>query len=267
MSIRFASFLGDNAFGFYSQVVAYLGEASGLATEMVMDTAPGMDAMFSQRQIEAAFGCGLPYVWKAAEAAPVVRLMAAPVLPAKRYNDQPVYFSDIIVRHDAPYRSFEDLRGAAFAYNQTVSFSGYVLPLYHLLETGRTGGFFGKTIASGSHAVSMDWVEHGQADAAAIDSVVLEMEFAQRPQRASALRVIERLGPAAMPPVMSATRLSAETHDSLTRALVTMHTHPEGRLILEHGGVRRFAPVTDRDYDDIRQRLRALQEAGVIELR
>jgi phosphonate transport system substrate-binding protein len=265
--IRFASFLGDNAFEFYRQVVAHIGQVSGLPTEILTDVSAGMDALFNEARLEAAFGCGLPYVWKAAATHPTVRLMAAPVLPAARYNDQPIYFSDIIVRSQSPYQQFEDLRGAVFAYNQTVSFSGYVLPLHYLLETKRTGGFFSQTIASGSHATSMDWVEAGQADAAAIDSVVWEMELKQRPQRAANLRVIESLGPAGMPPVTSATRLAEAEHQRLTEALVTMHQHPAGQAILAAGGVRRFAPVTDRNYDDIRRMLRAIDQAGLTELR
>jgi len=264
--IRFASFLGDNAFEFYREAVAYLGEATGLATEMVADTSPGMDAMFGSGQIDAAFGCGLPYVWKAAEPSPSVRLMAAPVLPGDRYGDQPIYFSDVIVRRESRYETLNDLRGATFAYNQSVSFSGYVLPLYHLMRMGQANGFFGKTVATGSHAASMDWVESGQADAAAIDSMVLEMELKQRPHRASAFHVIESLGPAGMPPIMTAARLADEPRVTLTHALVTMHTQAEGKAILERGGVRRFAPVTDRNYDDIRRMLQALKEAGLSEL-
>lgn len=267
-TIRFASFLGDNAFEFYRQVVAYAGETSGLPTEMIVDASAGMEALFGQERIEAAFGCGLPYVWKAAEPSPTVRLMAAPVLPAARYNDQPVYFSDVVVRHDSPYHALEDLRGATFAYNQAVSFSGYVLPRYHLLTLGETlDSFFGQTVATGSHAVSMNWVESGRAEAAAIDSLVLEMELAQRPERAKSFRVIASLGPAGMPPVIAATRLGDEAYGQLTRALVEMHTTEQGQAILRPGGVRRFAPVTDRNYDDIRRMLAALEQAGVTELR
>ena len=267
MTVRFASFLGDNAFEFYRQVVDYLGAASGLPTEMIADTSPGLDALLSGGQIEAVFGCGLPYVWKAAEPSPAVRLMAAPVLPAERYGDQPIYYSDVIVRADSPYRVFEDLRGTTFAYNQTVSFSGYVLPLHHLLTLGATGGFFGAVVASGSHAVSMDWVESGRVAAAAIDSAVLEMELAQRPERARVFRVVARLGPAGMPPLIASARLGDDARESLTRALVDMHTTERGQAILKQGGVRRFARVTDRNYDDIRRILQALAEAGVSELR
>jgi len=266
MPIRFASFLGDNAFEFYRQVVADVGEASGLPTEMLTDVSAGLDTLLNEARIEAAFGCGLPYVWKAREDASPVRLMVAPVLPAARYADQPVYFSDVIVRSDSPYQSFEDLRGAMFAFNQAISFSGYVLPLYHLLQTGRAGGFFGQTLETGSHAASMEWVENGRAEAAAIDSVVLEMELKQRPDRAGAFRVIESLGPAGMPPVMSATRLAEDQHYQLQHALITMHTRPRGQAILEQSGVRRFAPVTDRNYDDIRRMLLALHEANLTHL-
>ncbi len=262
MLIRFASFLGDNGFDFYRQVAEHLGEASGLSTRMIADTSPGMEVMFGQGMIEAAFGCGLPYVWKAAEPQPTVRLMAAPVMPSPRYGDRPIYYSDVVVRRDSRYQTLSDLRGATFAFNQTVSFSGYVLPCYHMLTLGETlHGYFGRAVETGSHAKSMDWVENGRADAAAIDSVVLDMEYLQRPARADVFRVVENVGPASIPPVIASTRLSPETYARLTEALVHMHTTERGQAILEQGGVRRFAGVTDKDYDDIRRIYKAV-EAG-----
>jgi phosphonate transport system substrate-binding protein len=86
------------------------------------------------------------------------------------------------------------------------------------------------------------------------------MELQQQPERAAKLRVIESLGPAGMPPVTATTRLAESEHERLTEALVTMHHHPAGQAILARGGVRRFAPVTDRNYDDIRQMLRAIEQ-------
>jgi phosphonate transport system substrate-binding protein len=260
MALRFASFLGDNGFEFYRQVVEYLGEATGLETEMVKDTTPGMDAMFAQSALDGAFGCGLPYVWKAAEPDSSVRLMAAPVMPAARYRDRPIYYADVIVRRDSTFKTLADLRGASFAFNQTISFSGYVLPLYHWLTLGEhLPIFFGRLIETGSHANSMDWVESGQADAAAIDSVVLDMEYLQQPDRAGVFRTLASCGPASIPPVIASARLDPEVHARLTRALVTMHTTERGRATLRLGGVRRFAAVTDRDYDDIRRMSRAAE--------
>ncbi len=264
MLIRFASFLGDNGFEFYRQVAEYVGEASGLPTQMIADTSPGMEAMFGEGMIEAAFGCGLPYVWKAAEPQPTVRLVAAPVMPSPRYDNRPIYYADVIVRSDSRFHTLDDLRSATFAYNQTVSFSGYVLPIYHWLTLGeKLPDFFGNAVESGSHANSLDWVESGKADCAAIDSVVLDMEYLQRPERAKAFRVLASCGPASIPPVIASARLDPMTHARVTDVLINMHSNERGQAILNMGGVRRFAAVTDRDYDDIRRIYKAV-EAGAI---
>jgi phosphonate transport system substrate-binding protein len=266
--IYFASFLGDNAFEFYRQIVAYLANVTGIPAELVSGLSPlEQDQLVNQGQIQAVFTCGLPYVHKAHCQPPLLRLIAAPVMLGARYCDRPIYFSDVIVQADSPYQTFEDLRGTTFAYNEVYSLSGYMLPCYHLLSLGEMSRFFCKTVRSGSHAVSMDWVESGRAAAAAIDSIVLEMELAQHPERAWTLRVIENMGPATMPPVAASIGLPDDLRRQLRQALLEMPTTDAGRAILSRGEVRRFAVVTDNDYDVIRRMIRALQEVGIAELR
>jgi phosphonate transport system substrate-binding protein len=249
--LRFSSYLGDNGRDFYAAVVAYLGQAIGLPVTM-LETPPEQASAFALDQLAGAFTCGLPYVRHYAGAGGA-RPLAAMVMAAERYGDRPVYFSDVIVRAGAPFARLDDLRGARFAFNGTDSFSGYVLPRWHLITLGRDLDFFGAALESGSHARSMDWVEGGEADAAAIDSVVLEMELHQRPERAAAFRVIESIGPMPMPPLVAAARLGVETHVRLARALTAMHEDAAGRTILDGAGVRRFAAVSDRDYDAVRE--------------
>jgi phosphonate transport system substrate-binding protein len=259
--LRFASFLAENAFEFYRQVVAYLGEVTGCSTELVANLPPDeQDLWVDQGQIQVVFTCGLPYVHKADCHPPLLRLLAAPVLAEPRYQDRPIYFSDIVVRAGSAYRRFEDLRGARFAYNEISSWSGYVLVCYHLHTLGESAAFFGEMVPSGSHATSLAWVADGLADAAAIDSVVLGMEIIQRPERVAAIRVIEQLGPSPMPPAAASTRLEARLYQALKQALLTMHADRRGQEILKGGGMRRFAPVGDHDYDSIRQVLRTLPE-------
>lgn len=242
-------------------MVEYLGNATGLPTEMAVVPSTDQNRAIETGQIEAVFSCGLIYVWKSALTPSPVRLIAAPVMPAKRYASQPVYFSDVIVRAASSYHTFDDLHGAAFAYNETGSFSGYVSLNHHLRTTGRTmESFFGQTHATGSHARSMDWVEAGDADCAAIDSVVLEMELRQRPERAAAFRVVASVGPSAMPPVIATPALPEGARRQLVRALADMHTTEHGRAVLDFGGIQQFAIVEDSDYDDIRKKLRELEE-------
>lgn len=266
-TVYFASFLGDNAFEFYRQVTAYLGQAAGIATALVDGLSPAeQDRRVNAGAIQAVFTCGLPYVRKADLSPPMLRLIAAPVRAGARYRDEPVYFSDVIVGAQSPYQTLADLAGATFAYNETHSLSGYLLPAYHLHRQRAPQPFFGQTVRSGSHAASMDGVERGQVAAAAIDSVVLEMELAQHPERAASFRVIERIGPFPMPPVAASPGLDEAQRQQVEQALLAMHTTAAGQRILEQAGMRRFAAVTNHDYNPIRQIIQTLQQAGFTQL-
>lgn len=260
--VRFTSFLGDNGLEFYRQVAAYLGRATGIPAEFTSDVPPETrEKMVRREQIQVVFTCGLPYVKKADRRPSQLQLMAAPVLNMTHYQDKPVYFSNVIVRAGSSYHCFEALRGTIFVYNEVHSFSGYMLPSHHLLTLGQTDNFFSKAICSGSHAVSMNWVEQDRAAAAAIDSVIFDMEMAQRPERARVFRIVARLGPCPMPPVAAVTGLEKDRFLALRKALLAMHTTENGQAILEQANVRRFEMVSDSDYDIIRRILRDLNQA------
>ena len=264
-AVRFTSFLGDNALDFYRQVVFYLGWATGLTTELVTGLAPDeQEALVDQEKVQVVFTCGLPYVRKADQPSPRLRLIAAPVLVADYYQNRPIYFSDIIVRANSPYQTVSALRGATWAYNEVFSLSGYILFLHYLLNIGETMRFFGKMAQSGSHAISMDWVEQGRADFATVDRVVLDMEFEQHAERIKSFRTLKRLGPCPMPPIAAVTGLKEPVCHWLKEALLTMHRTKAGQVILHQAGVRRFDAVVDRDYDPIRQIIRDLHQANLM---
>lgn len=263
--VRFASFLGDNALDFYAAVVAYLHVHMELDVQMCHPRARDPGSAFSAGEIDAGFICGLPYVlYEPSAHEPELALLAAPVLAGPRYADRPVYFADLIVRRDSSFHALDDLRGARFAFNEISSCSGFVLPRYHLVSRGSDLDFFGDLVETGSHAASMDAVETGGVDAAAIDSVVLEMEFRQRPAREQVFRVVHQFGPASMPPVVASRRLPPATRVALADALVNMDSDPDGRRLLRQAGVRRFHPVADADYDDIRAILTVLERRAVL---
>lgn len=214
-----------------------------------------------------AFICGLPYVLLAGRPDRPVEPLAAPVLEGGRYEDRPIYFSDVIVRADAPLRSFADLRGRSWAYNEPYSHSGYNVTRHHLVRLGKTAGFFGEVIESGYHLASIRLVEDGLVDASAIDSQVLAIELRDRPGLQERLRIIDALGPATIQPVVAAARLPASLKEDLRAALVQMHRDPRGAEGLAHGFVTRFQAVEDADYDDIREMAGAAHAAGFTTLR
>lgn len=263
MQIRLVSLMAENGSFLYRGIAHYLACRTGLRVE-VEESVPWQERerMLDRGEAQLGFICGLPYVRKADQPLPTVELAAAPVMQGARYGGRPVYFSDVIVRRDSPFRCFADLRGASWSYNEPSSQSGYNLTRYHLSCLGETGRYFGRVVEAGAHQRSLRMVADGRVDASAIDSTVLELELRLRPELASAVRVIHTLGPSAIPPAVVSTRLPPGVRQALQGALLGMHEDREGREILQSGAVNRFVPVRDEDYNDIRRMAREAAGGG-----
>ena len=215
-------------------------------------------AAIAAGRIDVGWICGRPYVDLLAAGAPLA-LLAAPVMAGARYEGRPVYFSDVVVRRDSRFHSFADLRGASWAYNEPGSQSGYHVTRAHLARLGETGRYFGRAVASGGHARSLQMVLAGEIDASAIDSTVLEWAVARDPALAERLRVIATLGPSPIPPLVVAGERGLALRDPLRAALLALPETAEGRVILALGDLARFVAVEDGDYDAIREMKAAAQ--------
>jgi len=255
--IRVTSIQSPNADFICRGISEYLSARLGIRTEFVNDIPwPEREALLDTGDIQVGWMCGLPYVWKADQARPTLELAAAPVMQAARYQQRPIYFSDMVVFRDSPYFTFGDLRGTTWAYNEPHSQSGYNVTRYHLARLGETHGYFGRVIEAGSHLKALEMVLARQVDASAIDSTVLELELAARPALREDFRIIDVLGPSPIPPWVVTRRLPPEMRDAIRSALWGMHRDPEGRAILRAGQIDHLARVEDRDYDAIRDMAR-----------
>ena len=261
--LRVATFLAPNMLPVYEFVVEALGRELGSGGELVVGSSFDQ---FGNGEIDAGFICGLPYVQLARQTPVSVELLAAPVLCGDRYEGRPIYFSDVIVQRDSAVRTFRELRGRTWAYNDRDSHSGYNLTRHVLLTMGETRGFFGRVAEAGFHQRAMRMVAAGEVDAAAIDSQVLAIELRDHPDLAEALRVIETLGPSTIQPVVAARQLPVDMKAALRTALLRLGDDPVARKELARGFVERFVPVTDQDYDDIRGMLVAAEHADFLSL-
>jgi len=249
-TIRFATYLAPNIYETYAYIARYVEEKVGQPTTLAVGQSFNEIA---DGQVDVAFMCGLPYATMAESPTCPFELLAAPVLHGERYQHRPIYFSDVIVRKDSPYTSFDDLRGCAWAYNQGESHSGWNIVVYSLLQQGQTPDFFGQLIESGSHLRSIALVLAGQADAAAIDSHVLDVFLATDRTAAAALRTIHMLGPSSIPPVVIARSVDQTLKRKLQAILLTMHEDPQAASALRAGAIERFVQVRDEGYQDIRE--------------
>lgn len=261
--VRFASFLAPNLQPFYEFLARHVGERLGCATEMVACSCYGQ----LRADVDVAFVCGLAYVELSGRGEAPVEPVAAPVLRGKRYGGRPVYFSDVIVRHDSPVRSFADLCGRSWAYNEPHSQSGYGITRYYLVRLGETNGFFGRVVAAGWHERSLELVCSGEVDAAAIDSHVLAVALRDRPELAGLVRVIATLGPSPIQPVVAARRLPERFKADLRRVLVRLADEPAAQAHLGRALVAGFMPAGDATYDPIRRMRAAAEAANFLHLR
>jgi phosphonate transport system substrate-binding protein len=214
------------------------------------------DRRLDEGEIDLCWICGLPYVRKVERSPGIVAPLAAPVMAGSRYQGRPIYYSDVVVRRDSPFRTFADLRGAAWAFNEPGSHSGYGIVRYTLATRGETFAFFGRVVESGAHQASLEMILRGEIDAAAIDSTVLEQVLRDHPEEAGELRVIEVLGPSPMPPWVVSRQVTPDIRQALRDALTGMHARADGRTILARAGIARFQAVDDGDYDPIREMAR-----------
>src|SRR5438128_9989962 len=118
--LRFVTFLAPKLFPVYEFITRSVGKRLGLPTGLAVGSR--YRQLFTQADV--SFVCGLAYVRLRHRRGPVVEPLVAPVLQGPRYSGKPIYFSDVIVHRDSPFRSFADLRGAAWSYNEPHSHSG-----------------------------------------------------------------------------------------------------------------------------------------------
>jgi phosphonate transport system substrate-binding protein len=262
-----AAFVSERGVPVYGKIVDYLGQKSGTPLELVTGLAyTSINQMLQAGVVDYGFICGYPYILARDQPVPKIELVAAPVPKDPRYRQKPVYFSDLIVRADSPFKSIQDLRGRTYVYNEETSNSGYNMPRSYLVKLGLTHGFFGKVLRSGSHEASIRMVAQGLADASFVDSLVLDYDRTKGFADAARVRVIDSLGPAATVPFVVSTA-ALPTSAPLKARLLTMHDDPLGRQILDEALLERFAEVSDADYDGLREMKKAAEDARFLEIK
>jgi phosphonate transport system substrate-binding protein len=258
--LTFATYLAPNVLPVYEAVTEEVGRRLGLATNLVVETTYES----CERDVyEVCFVCSLPYIaFERQGISPAIPIVA-PVLIGDRYGGRPIYFSDVIVHRNAPHRSFPDLRGTSWSFNESLSWSGYGITRYHLAQLGETDGFFGRVVEAGFHEESIRLVAGGEVDGSAIDSQVLAVALRDDPRLREGLRVIDELGPSTIQPIAVSKRVPEDLRDAIREVLLGMDDDAAARRRLAHGMVERFVPVGPTDYDDIRAMLDATEAAGI----
>ena len=258
--LSLVSYLAPNMFWFYKAVGAYLSRVLNVGIDIVQSPDEALkDPLLLEDRLDIAFICGLPFIRNHKVAPNQLEAIVAPVMQAKRYQNRPGYFSDIIVAANSSLKNLNDLKGKTWGYNDPGSNSGYYLLLHRLIEAGKNGSFLGKAIQSGSHQRSIQWVAEGIVDYAAIDSTVLEQELRNYPT--IPLRIIESIGSNPMPPIVAAQHLGATLIESVQQALL----NPDAQLrsLMDKAQIQNYVAVNSEDYGTIANIYNTVVKSGL----
>ncbi len=199
MSLVFVSLLAEPLHNAYRELCEKLAE-NGL--DIRFEECPtwqeGLE-MLEDGRAQVGAVCGLLYARLRAKGIPIDPV-AIPVLKSRRYEDSGVYWSDLVVRADSEWETYEQLEGKTWLFNEVGSFSGYRTVLADLQRRGLSRTYFGDQIATGSHQQSLVRLLAGEGDFTALDSTVLDHLPLDQKEK---LRLIGSVGPSLMPPIVA----------------------------------------------------------------
>lgn len=232
---------------YYRDFLDFIGNEIGKPVEYVdIQSYEEINNMLERQDIDAAFVCSGPYVDGHQKFG--LELLAAP----QAYGGT-VYYSYFIAPKNSGTKSLNDLKGKLFAFTDPLSNSGKLVPEYILARRGESSGtFFSKTVYSGSHDKSIQAVADELVDGAAVDSLIWEYLNKIKPELTRKTRIFMKSDPYAIPPFVVHPALDPKLKERLRTVLLTAHTHPKGKALLDKMMIERFVTIEDKAFDSIR---------------
>ncbi|MGE0751629.1 MAG: phosphate/phosphite/phosphonate ABC transporter substrate-binding protein [Variibacter sp.] len=162
---------------------------------------------------------------------------------------QPSYRSIIIAREDSPVKSFDTIKGNTFAFVDPGSTSGYMVPAAAFKKAGITPEKdFKQVMYSGGHDATIVAVGEGKVNAGAVADRIYERGCAKGLADCSKIKIVWQSDQIWNDPVLYRKTLPEDIKKKIREAFYSVKNLPFGEM----GTVARFDPITDKDYDPLR---------------
>ncbi|XP_072949387.1 phosphonates-binding periplasmic protein-like [Epargyreus clarus] len=209
---------------------------------------------FHTDRVDIAFMTAAAYMKLREQKNEFVELLPVTPIYAHQMNveNKPGYFSDVIIHSDKKAHNVNtllDLRGCTFAYSDEESFSGSKIVLRMLKEKGENASFFGSVLRSGSHLASAQMVLTKQAEWAAVDSTTLLYSKKYMQDGGKDIITLETLGRLPPYPIVVNSRLSGETKEAISKALLNLSQKAEWKKRFAKFGIIKFGENSDGAYN------------------
>jgi ABC-type phosphate/phosphonate transport system substrate-binding protein len=143
----------------------------------------------------------------------------------------PGHYCSVLVVRAGDGRDLAGFDGAAFAFNDALSQSGWAAPVGHLLARGVRPG---APVETGAHALSVEAVTEERADIAGVDALTWALLVENRPDLTSGLRVLDRTAPTpALPYITARGRDRRALFSAVSRAIAGLDPQLRARLHLQ----------------------------------
>lgn len=158
------------------------------------------------------------------------------------------YRSFLVVRQQDMGSTLADFRQRVVVCNSEDSQSGFNALRKMVAPLSGGGCFFRETRFSGSHRLSLQALQEGEADIAAIDCVTFALLKRHQPQALAQLKVIGETPLTPGLPLITGAATSPETLAGLQRALKRLVTEPAYQAVCRAALIRGFSKVSRRQY-------------------
>jgi len=180
----------------------------------------------------------------------------------------PFYFAAIITRADSGIRNLEDLRGKTFAFGDSLSTTGNVVPRQMFKQRGIDPvRDFKQILYSGGHDATVLAVLNGKVDAGATyanspDSKdTAWMRYLKNPEDVEKIRAIAFSEPIPADNLVISANLDEKIAKKIEETFIELSRDPKGKTMLRDlYQIDGFVPASDKDYDSVRQ---AFLDAGI----
>jgi ABC-type phosphate/phosphonate transport system substrate-binding protein len=222
-------------------------EECGLAPEWIEHAHPLPIAdLWARPDLACGFMCGWPF-----SHARGMQPIAVPVPAMPRYQDEPRYCGEFLVRIESPAQALQDTFGQRFGWMAADSQSGFNAPRHHLsqfVSAERPALYAEVKGPLGAPLRSLAALERGEVDVVALDSFFLDLLRLHDPARLAGMRSVGMTRWTPIPLLVAAPGIDPELVERLGSNLVGMHDRPELAGLLGAAGVARFAPVDPAAY-------------------
>ncbi len=247
------------AWGFLFQ---WLASTTGIPLEDVEYPAPRpLGELWARDDLGCVFMCGWPF----SRARPQPLPIAAPIPCGERYGNQPIYFTDLIVRRDRGSERLEDTFGGRIGWTAEGSHSGFNALRHHLLPYRERPGqpLYAQSIGPlVTPSRALESVVEGVVDVAPLDSYALDLITAHTPERVRDIRILVSTAPAPIPLLVASPGLSPDRMGLLREALQRAPQSVAIAPVLDELCLNGFSAVSAPHYELLDERARLAEDAG-----